>query len=172
VKGADDVRDHRLGGVIDAAALTLFWIVFSQKSLVEVDDRVGALALMEELVEDAAHVSHREHFGDVIYAALQLARKLPQGDKPKEITEDADGVGDSVERGPAVELLAGPDPGGKETISDGLSVEVSEAFQCEAGDEEILERLVETQKRASAAGLFLGEFFGHYLVPQEPCPPG
>ena len=105
VQRTDDVADHRFGRVVNAAALALGGVVLGEESFVEVNDGIAALAFVIVAVEDAGRVGHGQNFGDVVHAPGQLLGQIAERDEAEQIAQDADGVGDVVEGGPAAKSV-------------------------------------------------------------------
>ena len=99
MQGAHDVTHHRFRRVVDPAAFALFGIVSRQEGLVEMHNRVAALALLIVAVENPRGVGHGQHFGDVVHTPGQRYGQIPEGDEAEQVAQEADGVGNVVEGG-------------------------------------------------------------------------
>ncbi|GBC80818.1 hypothetical protein HRbin09_02068 [bacterium HR09] len=69
---ADDVTDHRLGGVINSAPLAGFGVVFRQERLVKMQNGVIAFALAVVPLQDGLHIGGVEDGGDVVHDDFHL----------------------------------------------------------------------------------------------------
>ncbi len=144
VERADDVRNHRLGRIVNAATLTLLRVVFRKEGLVEVKDRIGSLSILEILVQNFPDIGDSENFGNVVDSHLHLFRRV-KGNEVEDVTENANGLGDQVVSQFAIECSIRSGSGSKKTVGYGLRVQVSKLVRTEVGDEVFLECLVKSQ---------------------------
>lgn len=92
VKRTDDIRDDRLGRVIDATPFTFLWIVLGKECLIEVKNRVASFAFSEILMKDFLYISDGKNFSDVINGSLKLSGWVNGRDEAKNITQNANGL--------------------------------------------------------------------------------
>src|SRR6185312_10524573 len=66
----DNVRDHWARGVEDAALHSLLGVVFFEKELIEVDDRIFQRIAVAEVTDHRLHPSFVEQRHHVVYSKL------------------------------------------------------------------------------------------------------
>ena len=148
VQGANNVADDWFGGVVDAAPLALVGVVLRQKCLVEMHDRVAALALPVVATEDAGAVGHGQDLGEIVHAPGERFRQIAQRNEAKHVTQDADSVGNVVESGAAIEAVPGADASREKTVGDGLREQVGERLRRQRADEVFPEGVKEAAQHA------------------------
>ena len=117
---AHNVADNRLRRVINATPFSDGRIIFGKKCFIKVNDRVLALAIAVIIVEYFVDIGDIQNFGNVINDDFQRLGWFFQRDKPENVAQNADGVGNVFESQFAVEGIVRTGSCRKQAVSDGL----------------------------------------------------
>ncbi len=141
IEGADNVGDHWLRGVIDAAGFARLGIVGAKKGLVEVDHWILLPRPPAEVAQDLCHVRPGQQVCQVVHQPGNAVVQSRPSDLIEEPAQKGIGLGQVPGRLLTGEILPGrdADAGSEEAVGDGLSVHVGELGRGEEGDQRLSE---------------------------------
>ena len=115
-----DIRHYGFRGVVNSSALSFLGIVFSQKRFIEVHNGISRRSFMEDFFD----VSHGQDLGNIVNNPLHLSRNISHGYEVKHVPQNTNCPWDQIISQFPVEDVLRAYTSGKETIGNGLSVNI------------------------------------------------
>ena len=98
VYGADDVGDHRFGGIEDSPQLAHGGVVGGEEGLVEVNHGVLPPGPPPEILQDFMHKRGRQKLGKGVHHPCDALIQFGPGDVAEELPEKGIGFGNAARR--------------------------------------------------------------------------
>ena len=155
IYGADDEFDDRRGRVPNAPAFAEFWVIRSEERFVKMDDRIGLLRRLREMLEQRVDIRRPKDFREVVHRRFDALVNLFQQNILKQFAQKRVGLGDKFRRFLARERIRRGivQPRRKEAVGERLRVQIGKLARREVVNQNLLKRLELVFQRGLLGGL-------------------